>query len=199
MDLGTVQSTKMIHIFNLYTVKIYTYLWLQNIFQWNTYWLVYFCLIGIYVVPKRRKRSSQMPGGRSSCYGLFTWIFPQGEKILRLRVHSICQLLGSLQHGLQLCPVQTFLLFTAIEQNYNYNKFHRCRKTQAVFDKCALDNLNIERPYFGYFSEVKVHHTERPRPPGIMKPSDFPDRPDALPDDEPRPPAKFGNRKSFFN
>jgi NADH dehydrogenase (ubiquinone) 1 alpha subcomplex subunit 8 len=68
-----------------------------------------------------------------------------------------------------------------------------------VFDKCALDNLNIERPYFGYFSEVKVHHTERPRPPGIMKPSDFPDRPDALPDDEPRPPAKFGNRKAFFN
>jgi hypothetical protein len=33
-----------------------------------------------------------------------------------------------------------------------------------------LDNLNLERPYFGYFSEVKVHHTERPRPEGIKKP-----------------------------
>ena len=33
-----------------------------------------------------------------------------------------------------------------------------------------LDSLNIERPYFGYFSEVKVHHSERPRPEGIKKP-----------------------------
>ena len=33
-----------------------------------------------------------------------------------------------------------------------------------------LDNLNIERPYFGYFCEVKVHHTDRPRPEGIKKP-----------------------------
>jgi len=61
-----------------------------------------------------------------------------------------------------------------------------------------LDNYNMERPYFGYFSEVKVHHTERPRPEGIKKP-ECPDAPAPIPEDLPLPPAKFGNRKFFFN
>lgn len=80
-----------------------------------------------------------------------------------------------------------------VPQNDINFHFSRCRKTQAVFDKCMLDNLNIERPYFGYFSEVKVHHTERPRPEGIMKP-DYPDTPLPVPDDLPLEPAKFGKR-----
>lgn len=68
----------------------------------------------------------------------------------------------------------------------------RCRKTQAVFDKCMLDNLKIERPYFGYFSEVKVHHTERPRP--EVKKQEYLDMPRPVPDDLPLQPAKFGKR-----
>lgn len=61
-----------------------------------------------------------------------------------------------------------------------------------------LDNLNVERPYFGYFSEVKVHHTERPRPEGIKKPESV-DAPAPMPEDLPVQPAKFGSRRNFFN
>ena len=56
----------------------------------------------------------------------------------------------------------------------------------------------MERPYFGYFSEVKVHHTERPRPEGI-KPAENGDAPIPMPEDLPLPPAKFGKRNFFFN
>lgn len=35
--------------------------------------------------------------------------------------------------------------------------FHfRCRNTQGVYDKCVFDNLNIERPEYGYFCRAKV-------------------------------------------
>lgn len=62
-----------------------------------------------------------------------------------------------------------------------------------------LDNLKIERPYFGYFSEVKVHHTERPRPEEIpvRKPEPTPELPGAQ-DVEPNN-SKFGKRAHFFN
>lgn len=76
---------------------------------------------------------------------------------------------------------------------YFFIIFYSCRKTQAVFDKCMLDNLKMERPYFGYFSEVKVHHTERPRPEGVQR-KEFAEAPVAIPDDLPLPPAKFGKR-----
>jgi len=40
----------------------------------------------------------------------------------------------------------------------------RCRKTQYAFDKCMLEKVGIERPYVGYFSKVRVHHSKRPKP-----------------------------------
>lgn len=71
---------------------------------------------------------------------------------------------------------------------------YRCRKTQAVYDKCVLDNLSIERPYYGYFAEAKVHKTERPKPP-VEGPTVYPDAtPPYLPEDTPKPPAKYGAR-----
>ena len=36
-----------------------------------------------------------------------------------------------------------------------------CRKTQGVFDKCMLENLNMDRPPFGYFCEARVHDSKR--------------------------------------
>jgi len=39
-----------------------------------------------------------------------------------------------------------------------------CRKTQYAFDKCMLEKLGIERPFVGYFSKIRVHHTNRPKP-----------------------------------
>jgi len=39
-----------------------------------------------------------------------------------------------------------------------------CRKTQAVFDKCVLDILGLERPHYGYHCLPKIHETDRPQP-----------------------------------
>ena len=55
----------------------------------------------------------------------------------------------------------------------------------------------MERPYYGYFCEVKVHHTDRPRP-EVVKREVYPNTPAEVVD-EPQQPAKFGNRKHFFN
>lgn len=71
--------------------------------------------------------------------------------------------------------------------------FKHCRNTQNVFDKCVLENLKIERPGYGYFTRAQVHATDRPKPPQREKPV-YTDIPDSLPDDAPRPPAKYGSR-----
>ena len=61
-----------------------------------------------------------------------------------------------------------------------------------------LDNLKMERPYFGYFSEVKVHHTERPRPAGLPSAREVtPALSEAQ--DIHVTDSKFGKRSHFFN
>lgn len=55
-----------------------------------------------------------------------------------------------------------------------------------------LKKLNIERPYFGYFTEIRVHKSKRPRPGfPIPRPEYKDDRP-TLPDDYPRETPKYG-------
>ncbi|KAF2886515.1 hypothetical protein ILUMI_19658 [Ignelater luminosus] len=77
---------------------------------------------------------------------------------------------------------------SSINQNYAM-----CRKTQGVFDKCMVDNLGIERPYYGYFTEVKIHKTDRPKP--IDEgPAVYPDATPYLPEGTEKPPAKYGLR-----
>lgn len=71
--------------------------------------------------------------------------------------------------------------------------YFSCRKTQAVYDKCVFDNLGIERPEYGYFSRIKVHDSKRPKP-QPEAPAVYPDATPYLPEDYPRPPAKYGSR-----
>lgn len=51
----------------------------------------------------------------------------------------------------------------------------------------------MERPDYGYFCRVKVHHTERPEPPKEEK-TLYPDAAQGLPAEYPRVPAKYGSR-----
>ncbi|XP_034951429.1 NADH dehydrogenase [ubiquinone] 1 alpha subcomplex subunit 8 [Chelonus insularis] len=69
--------------------------------------------------------------------------------------------------------------------------FNHCRNTQEVLDKCVLEHMNVERPPFGYFCEVKVHETTRPKP--VEKIPEYPTVP-SLPPDAPKPPARFEGR-----
>lgn len=51
----------------------------------------------------------------------------------------------------------------------------------------------MERPEYGYFCRVKVHDSARPPPPP-KEPAYYPDATKRLPDDYPKPEAKFGSR-----
>lgn len=68
-----------------------------------------------------------------------------------------------------------------------------CRKTQAVFDKCVLDNIGVERPPFDYFTRVQIHKSKRPRPP-VEGPTVYSDATPGLPPDAEKPPARYGSR-----
>ncbi|KAL1140387.1 hypothetical protein AAG570_000319 [Ranatra chinensis] len=74
-------------------------------------------------------------------------------------------------------------------------EFSPCRKTQGIYDQCMLENMNLERPYYGYFCEVKVHDSKRPKPqPEIQI---IPDPSPALPDEAPRYKSKYHGRSVF--
>lgn len=75
-------------------------------------------------------------------------------------------------------------------------KFSPCRKTQSVYDKCVLDKMDLERPPFGYFCEIKIHDSPRPKPPVDRLPA-YPDAVPALPEDYPKTKAKYSGRNIF--
>lgn len=80
-------------------------------------------------------------------------------------------------------------------QNFDLTK---CRKTQAVYDKCVLDKMGIARPPPDYFSRPFIHDSKRPKP--------LPDPPlvfDGVPKkmvdpNAPRDPAKYSGRNMEF-
>merc|ERR1712002_58025 len=71
--------------------------------------------------------------------------------------------------------------------------YRHCRNTQSIFDKCVLDNLQIERPDFGYFCRPKVLDTQRPKP-EIDAPLEFPDAPEPLPPAPANAQPRYGTR-----
>lgn len=85
-----------------------------------------------------------------------------------------------------------------LDKSSSLLEFRQCRKTQAVLDKCMVDNMGVERPPYGYFCRAKIHETTRPKP-EEPKPAIYPDATPFLPDDYPRPPAKYGARFHFLN
>lgn len=74
--------------------------------------------------------------------------------------------------------------------------FSRCRQEQAIFDECMLRKMGMERPPFGYFTQVRLHDPERPRP--EQRVPKYPDHTPALPSDFPIKPAIHGQRNWFF-
>ncbi len=80
----------------------------------------------------------------------------------------------------------------------SYIVYFRCRKTQAVYDKCVFEKFGQERPELGYFAKVRVHHTNRDKPRfdvPLPEPTPAPARPkrEEVPDS-----VKYGSRVHFF-
>jgi len=81
---------------------------------------------------------------------------------------------------------------SSCDRSYRY-----CRNTQAIFETCMKEKLNMERPHIGYFCEARVHDSKRPVPP-IEPPPVYPDAlPDVPPPSVPRNPSKYGTRAIF--
>lgn len=85
-----------------------------------------------------------------------------------------------------------------IDKSSSGYEFTPCRNTQKVYDQCVKDNMNLERPPYGYFCEVKVHDTSRPKPPPNAV-EVYPDATPALTDEFKTGKAKYGNRFNFLN
>jgi NADH dehydrogenase (ubiquinone) 1 alpha subcomplex subunit 8 len=73
-----------------------------------------------------------------------------------------------------------------------------CRKTQGVLDKCVSDKMSIERPEYGYFARAKIHATDRPKP-AVEPKTVYGDATPGLPEDYPKPEAKYGSRFHWLN
>ncbi|CAK1550503.1 unnamed protein product [Leptosia nina] len=83
-----------------------------------------------------------------------------------------------------------------IDKSSGDYSFKKCRKTQAVFDKCMEEKLCMVRPDFGYFCRARVHESKTTPPPPDPCPchSKVQDPTPSLPDCKPRPPPRFSSR-----
>ena len=57
--------------------------------------------------------------------------------------------------------------------------------------------MNIERPEYGYYCRVKVHDSDRPKPPAPKK-KVYEDATPYLPEDYPKPDPKYGSRLGWL-
>lgn len=85
--------------------------------------------------------------------------------------------------------------YNCVDKSSPRYELEHCCKTQQIFDSCMKDNLNIERPDFGYFCEVKIHDSARPKP-EAPKPPVYSDYTPGLPADTPLYPGKYAGRQS---
>lgn len=88
-----------------------------------------------------------------------------------------------------------------IDKSSDSFNYYTCRKTQAVFDECVLENFGIERPIYWYFSRPRVFDSKkRPKPEPLPEPV-FANRPVApIPEEGLPDPVKpkFNSRFWFF-
>ncbi|KAJ3637446.1 hypothetical protein MTP99_000903 [Tenebrio molitor] len=95
------------------------------------------------------------------------------------------------------CAGEFTQYMNCLDKSSPNQQYAPCRKTQAVFDKCAKDDMGIERLPFDHYSRVQVHHTGRPKP-EAEGPAVYPDATPYLPEGTEKPPAKYGSRYLFM-
>lgn len=67
-----------------------------------------------------------------------------------------------------------------------------CRDYQAIFDNCVEQNLGQTKPEILHFMKIRLHKTDRPRPPPTELPEPLPEA-----DVNAEPRAKFYNQHGF--
>lgn len=79
----------------------------------------------------------------------------------------------------------------------NSHNLH-CRKEMEIMDACLAKKLNCKRPPFGYFCQVRVHESKRPKPIPFIP--EFPDKTKHIPRDYEgfKEPPRHGSRDGVF-
>jgi len=75
-----------------------------------------------------------------------------------------------------------------------------CRPTEAILDKCIVENTGIERPHLGYFSMPRIYDSQRPKPVDVIATREF-EAPPSLkdaPEEVKNTVAKHGTRTFFM-
>merc|ERR1712127_1031930 len=62
------------------------------------------------------------------------------------------------------CAAEFMAYTSCLEKGSAQMYFNKCRNTQSVYDKGVLDNMDLERPHYGYHCLPKIHDTDRPAP-----------------------------------
>jgi NADH dehydrogenase (ubiquinone) 1 alpha subcomplex subunit 8 len=76
--------------------------------------------------------------------------------------------------------------------------FENCRREQRVYDLCMEKKMGLPKPPFGYFTQVRVHDSKRPKP--VPYVPEFPDRSKGLPVDyEGLKEQARGGTRTFWN
>lgn len=91
------------------------------------------------------------------------------------------------------CSQEFNQYYNCIDKSTGSQDLSPCRKTQGVYDKCVLDNLQIERPAYGYFCEIKIHDSPRPQPKNEVV--TYPDAAAPYDGKEAILPPKYGSRR----
>jgi len=89
------------------------------------------------------------------------------------------------------CAAEMTTYAMCLERSSKDMDLFLCRKTQAAFDACMKERLNMDRPHYAYHTMAKIHDTTRPkpveeRPKWLDDPRGAYGRPDVLPKDFPR-------------
>lgn len=91
------------------------------------------------------------------------------------------------------CHAEFAQYANCLDQSSADLQYKHCRNTQNVYDKCVLDNMNLERPGYGHFCRVQLVESNRPKP--VAEKPHYKGVPSEMPgDDIERTPANYGSR-----
>ncbi|KAI7694030.1 NADH dehydrogenase [ubiquinone] 1 alpha subcomplex subunit 8 [Sarcoptes scabiei] len=62
------------------------------------------------------------------------------------------------------CRAEVERMAKCMEFTDTQTRFIYCRKEQKQVRKCMEEKLGIKKPPFGYFSQLRIHETSRPKP-----------------------------------
>lgn len=92
------------------------------------------------------------------------------------------------------CREETEAYARCIEWTSDASVNMYCAKEMNIMDACLKKKLNLDRPPFGYFCQVRIHDTKRPKPVPFVP--EFPDKSKSVPQDYEgfKEPARLGHR-----